>query len=55
MEKIYSIEEILAAVKDLQNKKNVKIDIDNKNTSENNSSIPKNTLKLLEDAENIKN
>ena len=48
----YSIDEILNAVSELQNKKK-KITVQiNKNEENNNSSkIPKNTLKIIEEAE----
>ena len=53
----YSIDEILSAINDLQNLKRERT---NKisNTSKNkfdNSNIPKNTLKLIEEAEKSKN
>ena len=55
MEDNYSIDEILSAVNDLQN-----ISKDKKNLKEtsiefNNSNIPKNTLRLIEEAEKSKN
>ena len=52
MERNYSIEEILKAVNDLQTKKDIgikKINPDKKN----NSDIPKDTLKLIEEAEKL--
>ena len=58
MENIYSIEEILSAVEDLQKIKKEKNgkDFKNPSTKINESDIPKNTLKLIEEAEkNIKN
>ena len=53
MEDNYSIDEILSAVDDLQNlKKNkTKKTSNNSNSKSDNSSIPKNTLKLIEEAE----
>ena len=53
----YSIDEILSAVNDLQNLKKEKTNkISNtSNTKFDNSSIPKNTLKLIEEAEKSKN
>ena len=57
MEGNYSIDEILSAVNDLQNINNYK----NKKISKepsiklDNSNIPKNTLKLIEEAEKSKN
>ncbi len=56
MENNYSIEEILTAVEDLQKIKKVK----NKNFNQtqariNEAEIPKNTLKLIEEAEKFKN
>ncbi len=57
MENIYSIEEILSAVEDLQKTKKEKNDKDFKNppTKISKSEIPKNTLKLIEEAEKSKN
>ena len=57
MENIYSIEEILSAVEDLQKIKKEKINNDFKdpNTKINEVEIPKNTLKLIEEAEKSKN
>ena len=57
MEDNYSIDEILSALDDLQNINNGK---DKKNLKEtsiefNNSNIPKNTLRLIEEAEKSKN
>ena len=57
MEDNYSIDEILSAVNDLQNiskDKNKKIFIESTVKSDN-SNIPKNTLKLIEEAEKSKN
>ena len=53
----YSIDEILLAVNDLQNLKKEKTNkISNTSNSKfDNSSIPKNTLKLIEEAEKSKN
>ena len=53
----YSIDEILLAINDLQNLKKEKTNkISNtSNTKFDNSSIPKNTLKLIEEAEKSKN
>ena len=57
MENDYSIEEILSAIDDLQNMSKDK----NKNISKepsiesNTSNIPKNTLRLIEEAEKSKN
>ena len=53
MEDNYSIDEILSAVDDLKNlKKNkTKKVSNNSNSKSDNSSIPKNTLKLIEEAE----
>ena len=57
MEDNYSIDEILSAVDDLKNlKKNkTKKVSNNSNSKSDNSSIPKNTLKLIEEAEKSKN
>ena len=57
MENNYSIDEILSAVEDIQNIKKVKENrpYSMKSAKIENSSIPKNTLKLIEEAENSKN
>jgi len=56
MENKYSIEEILRAVDDLQKLKKIKNPLDLKKEIINeNSNIPKNTLKLIEEAEKSKN
>ena len=57
MENNYSIEEILSAVEDLQKIKKEKINNDFKDptTKINEVEIPKNTLKLIEEAEKSKN
>ena len=57
MEDNYSIDEILSAVNDLQN---ISKDKDKKNLKKtliefDNSNIPKNTLRLIEEAEKSKN
>ena len=57
MEDNYSIDEILSAVNDLQNinnNKNKKISKELSNKSDT-SNIPKNTLRLIEEAEKSKN
>ena len=55
MKNNYSIEEILSAIDDLQKIKKEKKIISVKNTPEIDSSIiPKDTLKLIEEAENNK-
>ena len=56
MEPKYSIDEILLAVDKIQNKKKkMKIEtIKNKSEKKDYSSVPKNTLKLIEEAEKIK-
>ena len=55
MENNYSVEEILSAIDDLQKIKKEKKIISVKNTSKTNESIiPKNTLKLIEEAEKNK-
>ena len=57
MEDDYSINEILSAVDDLQNlksKKTKKVSNDT-NAKTDNSDIPKNTLKLIEEAEKSNN
>ncbi|WP_179850602.1 hypothetical protein [Candidatus Pelagibacter communis] len=56
MEENFSIEEILSAVSDLQNLKKKKDKFSNVSKSKfDNSDIPKNTLKLIEEAEKSKN
>ena len=57
MEDNYSIDEILSAVNDLQNfKKNKTKKVSNvSNSKSDNSNIPKNTLKLIEEAEKSNN
>ena len=57
MEDNYSIDEILSAVNDLQNiskDKNKKI-FKESSVKSDNSNIPKNTLRLIEEAEKSKN
>ena len=57
MEQTYSIDEILIAVDEIQNKKKVKKteSIKKKYAQKDYSDVPKNTLKLIEEAEKIKN
>ena len=57
MEQNYSIDEILIAVDEIQNKKKVKKteSIKKKYAQKDYSDVPKNTLKLIEEAEKIKN
>ena len=57
MEDNYSIDEILSAVNDLQNLKRNKIKKGStvSNAKTDNSDIPKNTLKLIEEAEKSNN
>ena len=57
MEENYSIDEILSAVNDLQNlKRNKTKKVSSfSNLKPDDSSIPKNTLKLIEEAEKSKN
>jgi hypothetical protein len=57
MDQTYSIDEILMAVNEIQNKKKEKKtkSIKNKSIQKNYSAVPKNTLKLIEEAEKIKN
>ena len=53
MENNYSVEEILSAIDDLQRIKRERKIISVKNTAKiDSSSIPKDTLKLIEEAEN---
>ena len=55
MKNNYSVEEILSAIDDLQKIKREKEIISVKNTTKlDSSSIPKDTLKLIEEAEKIK-
>ena len=55
MENNYSVEEILSAIDDLQRIKREKKKISVKNTTKrDSSSIPKDTLKLIEEAEKNK-
>ena len=57
MEQDYTIDEILSAVNEIQNKKKIKKteNFESKPVKKDYSSIPKNTLKLIEEAENLKN
>ena len=57
MDHNYSIEEILSAVNEIQNKKKIKKieTFKNKSAIKDYSSDPKDTLKLIEEAEKIKN
>ena len=57
MEQIYSIEEILNAVNDLQKKtkKNDTNNLEIKRKKNNSLEIPQNTLRLIEEAEKINN
>ena len=57
MKNKYTIEEILRAVDDLQEFKKVKLteNLKKKETKIENLNIPKNTLKLIEEAEKSKN
>ena len=57
MKNSYSIKEILIAVNDLQIKKREKRILERKNISfdKENSTIPKDTLKLIEEAEQLNN
>ena len=57
MEDNYSIDEILSAINDLQNLKNDKTNkiLNTPRSKLENSNIPKNTLKLIEEAEKSKN
>ena len=57
MENKYSIEEILRAIDDLQKLRKVKIPLDFKKEEivNENSNIPQNTLRIIEEAEKNKN
>ena len=57
MKQNYSIDEILMAVDEIQNKKKEKKGepIKNIHAKKDYSAVPKNTLKLIEEAEKIKN
>ena len=53
MEQNYNINEILSAVDEIYNKKKEKIEIKKNNVDRRDfSAVPKNTLKLIEEAEN---
>ena len=54
MDEKYSIEEILNAVNELQKVKKIKVE-STKSKKLDNSDIPKNTLRLIEEAEKFKN
>ena len=56
MEQKYSIDEILSAVDEIQNKKKMKKDIilKTKFINKDYSDVPKHTLQLIEEAEKIK-
>jgi hypothetical protein len=56
IEKEYSIDEILLAVDEIQNKKKKKNENIKKITNKKDfSEVPKNTLRLIEEAEKVKN
>ena len=57
MDQNYTIEEILSAVSEIQNKKTKKKTkvLENKLIKKDYSKVPQNTLKLIEEAEKIKN
>jgi|TARA_B100001093_G_C26716630_1_gene965922 hypothetical protein len=57
MKQNYSIEEILSAADEIRNRKKIKKNeaIKNKLIKKDYSSVPKNTIKLIEEAEKIKN
>ena len=57
MDKNYTIEEILFAVDEIFNKKKFPVTSNYKNKiiKKDFSSVPRNTLKLIEEAENMKN
>ena len=57
MDQSYTIEEILSAVSEIQNKKTKKKTkvLENKIIKKDYSKVPQNTLKLIEEAEKIKN
>jgi len=57
MEQNFSIDEILLAVEEIQNKKKkLKIkNFENKPVQKDYSAVPKDTLKLIEEAEKLKN
>jgi hypothetical protein len=57
MDRSYSIDEILMAVNEIQNKKKEKKTESKKNKPAqiDYSAVPKNTLKLIEEAEKLKN
>jgi hypothetical protein len=57
MEEDYTIDEILSAVNEIQNKKKIKKteNFESKPVKKDYSAVPKNTLKLIEEAENLEN
>ena len=57
MDRSYSVDEILMAVNEIQNKKKEKKteSFTNKAAQKDYTAVPKNTLKLIEEAEKIKN
>tara|TARA_B100001093_G_scaffold510643_1_gene576916 strand:- start:1830 stop:2003 length:174 start_codon:yes stop_codon:yes gene_type:complete len=57
MEKNYSINEILSAVDEIRNKKKEKKSelVKNKSYQKDYTSVPKNTIRLIEEAEKFKN
>ena len=57
MEQNYSIDEILSAVSEIENKKKEKKieNFKNKSVQKDYSAVPKDTLKLIEEAEKLKN
>ena len=57
MEEDYTIDEILSAVNEIQNKKKIKKteNFESEPVKKDYSAVPKNTLKLIEEAENLEN
>ena len=56
MERRYSIDEILSAVNEIHRKEKKKTEtLKHKTIKKDYTAVPKNTLKLIEEAENIKN
>ena len=57
MEERFSIDEVLSAVNELQNKSKIKkvVNFESKPVKKDYSSVPKDTLKLIEEAEKLNN
>ena len=57
MEERFSIDEVLSAVNELQNKSKIKkvVNFESKPVKKDYSAVPKDTLKLIEEAEKLNN